>query len=115
MTAVCHCDNCQRQSGTAYSVLVAVPAETMIFEGGENIAEFLDHGDSGSAVRRQFCRNCGSPVLSIVESAPGLEFIKAGTLDDRSWLMPTSHFWCDSAQPWVEIDDSLDKHSRNPS
>jgi hypothetical protein len=40
--------------------------------------------------------------------------LKAGTLDDKSWLEPTIHFWCDSAQPWVEIKDGVLKFDRNP-
>lgn len=114
MTAVCHCEHCQRQTGTAFSIIVGVPSDSLDFEGAENIGEFLDRGESGGAVRRRFCRNCGSPLLSLAESAPGLGFIKAGTLDDRSWLAPTVHVWCDSAQPWVEIDETMAKFPRNP-
>src|SRR5687768_15734380 len=29
MTAVCHCENCQRQSGTAFSIIVGVPAGSL--------------------------------------------------------------------------------------
>ncbi|WP_101757406.1 GFA family protein [Oceanicoccus sp. KOV_DT_Chl] len=115
MTAVCHCRNCQRQSGTAFSIIIGVPAKSVVFEGKDNVAEYMDKGESGGVVRRQFCRNCGSPLLSIVESAPDLEIIKAGTLDDHSWLKPTMHFWCDSAQPWVQIEDAIPRFARSPS
>ncbi len=114
MTAVCHCDNCQHQTGTAFSIIVAVPADTLVFEGGENLKEFLDRGESGGAVHRRFCGNCGSPIVSLIDAVPGVGFIKAGTLDDRSWLRPTMHIWCDTAQPWVEIPDAVMKIPRNP-
>lgn len=114
MTAVCHCENCQRQTGTAFSVIVGIPAASLVFDGEENLAEFLDRGESGGAVRRRFCRNCGSPILSLVEVVPGVGFIKAGTLEDRSWLSPSTHIWCDTAQPWVEIPESVEKFPRNP-
>ena len=29
MIAVCHCENCQRQSGTALAIVVGVPAGSM--------------------------------------------------------------------------------------
>ncbi|NCF50388.1 aldehyde-activating protein [Gammaproteobacteria bacterium] len=115
MTAVCHCENCQRQTGTAFSIIVGIAADSLEFEGDDNLGEFLDQGETGGAVRRRFCRNCGSPILSLVESAPGLGFIKAGTLEDRSWLNPTMHIWCDTAQPWVEISDDAVKIPRNPT
>jgi len=114
MTAVCHCENCQRQTGTAFSVVVGIPAASLTFDGEENLGEFLDRGDSGGAVHRHFCRNCGSPVLSLVDAVPGVGFIKAGTLEDRSWLRPSTHIWCETAQPWVEIDKSAEKIPRNP-
>lgn len=103
MTAVCHCRNCQKQTGTAFSVIVAVPEESLSFTDKGSFSEYLDTGETGGAVKRRFCANCGSPIVSIVESKPGVAFIKAGTLDDCSWIEPTQHNWCDSAQPWVQI------------
>ena len=114
MTAICHCKNCQKQTGTAFSIIIAVPEDSMSFTDKGSFSEFLDTGETGGAVRRRFCRNCGSPIVSIVESVPGAAFIKAGTLEDRSWLEPTLHIWCDTAQPWVVIPDNKDRTPRNP-
>jgi hypothetical protein len=113
MTVVCHCEHCQRQTGTAFSILVGIPADSLQFENDESLAEFLDQGDTGGTVHRKFCRNCGSPIVSLAESVPGVSFIKAGTLDDKSWLEPTMHLWCDTAQPWVDIDDAVVKVPRD--
>jgi hypothetical protein len=30
--------------------------------------------------------------------------VRGGTLDDTSWLRPTTHFWTRSAQPWVGLE-----------
>ncbi len=38
--------------------------------------------------------------MSRVEAMPDVEFIKAGTLDDTSWLQPTVEFYGRSAQAW---------------
>jgi len=114
MVAVCHCDNCQRQSGTALSIIVGVPAGSIRFEGEESLGTYADRADSGRSVNRRFCKNCGSPIVSLVEMIPNLHFIKAGTLDDKSWLQPTMHVWCDSAQPWVQIPEGMQKFAKNP-
>jgi hypothetical protein len=29
--------------------------------------------------------------------------VRAGTLDDTSWLRPTVHFWTRIKQPWVAL------------
>jgi hypothetical protein len=62
---------------------------------------FEDTGDSGKPVHRNFCPYCGSPITSVVDAMPGLTFIKAGILDDPSWLKPTMEVYCDSVQPWI--------------
>ena len=115
MTGVCHCENCQRQSGTAFSIIVGVTKISFKIEDEKNLSEYVDQGDNGSKVRRQFCGNCGSPIVSLIDSAPEICMLKAGTLDDKSWLEPTIHFWCESAQPWVEIKDGVLRFDRNPS
>ena len=103
-TAVCHCTECQRSTGTSFSVVVVVPRAAFHVEG-DSLSSYTTVGtDSGAPVERQFCRDCGSPIVSLAEAMPDAAIIKAGTLDDRSWLEPQMHVWCDSAQPWVPLD-----------
>lgn len=100
-TAVCHCRDCQRQTGTAFSVVVGVAAPELDVEG--DVATVITVGDDhGGDVQRQFCPACGSPILSLSPGLPGVALIKAGTLDDPSWLEPQLEVWGSSAQPWVE-------------
>ncbi len=113
LTAVCHCRHCQKQTGTSFSILVAVPKGSLKMEG-ESLAAFEDVGDSGLPVVRHFCRNCGSPILSDVKAVPDLDFIKAGTLHDPSWLEPQMHIWCSHTQPWVNILGDVQKFEKNP-
>jgi hypothetical protein len=104
-TVVCHCKNCQKQAGTAFSLVVVVSSDALKLEG--ETVDYIDIGDSGAEVRRRFCGACGSPLLSEIPSRPGMAFIKSGTLDDTSWLVPQAHIWRRSAQPWVYIDPDL--------
>lgn len=113
LTCICHCRDCQKQTGTSFSVLVAVPKGSLKIES-ETLAAIQTVGDSGQSVNRQFCRNCGSPVVADVAATPTLAWIKGGTLDDTSWLQPQMSIWCDSAQPWVKLDDSMQKCGGNP-
>lgn len=113
MTAVCHCTHCQRQSGTAFSVNVGLPAGSLELQGDQPVT-YRDQGTSGLAVMRHFCGKCGSPILSVVEAMPGMDFLKAGTLDDTAWLQPAVAIWCDSAQPWVQLGGEMAKFPGNP-
>jgi hypothetical protein len=102
---VCHCTHCQKTSGSAFSVNVFVPAEGLSFVGDP--ARYRDTSEGGRAVERLFCANCGSSIASVAEAFPGLVILKAGSLDDRSWLEPSAHVWTRSRQPWVSVPDGV--------
>jgi hypothetical protein len=40
--------------------------------------------------------------------------VKAGTLDDPSWLAPMLEIWTDTAQPWAPRATGLAQKPRNP-
>jgi hypothetical protein len=93
--------DCQRQTGSAFSIFVVVPRATL-HVGGDTLATYVTVGaDSGEERQRQFCSKCGSPVVTLLTEQPELAVIKAGTLNDPSWLSPTLEVWCGSAQPWL--------------
>jgi hypothetical protein len=110
---VCHCKNCQKQTGTAFSVLVGIPKPAMSIQG--RVKTFHDTGDSGQAVERNFCPECGSPIFSDVAVMPGVVFIKAGTLDDTSWLDPKMHVYCDSKEHWAPIPEDSQRFAKMPA
>lgn len=103
--AVCHCKNCQKQTATAFSVVLGVPEAALRLTG--ELKTYEDHGDSGNLVYRRFCPNCGSPVLSALAASPGAVFLKAGTLDDTSWLQPKVHVWTKSMQAWETLPEGV--------
>jgi hypothetical protein len=74
-----------------------------------------DKGDSGQSVDRNFCPECGSPIFSDVAVMPGLAFIKAGTLDDTSWLDPKMHVYCDSKEHWAQIPEGSQTFGKMPA
>lgn len=107
MTGVCHCKNCQRQAGSAFSTLAGVPkAEFRITKGEPKLYEDSDTV-SGNRVERWFCGNCGSPIYSALDSNTDMIYLKTGTLDDTSGFSPQFHAWCDSKQSWVELAEGV--------
>ena len=97
---VCHCTDCQRQTGSPFTVVVGVPRTELTVQG-DTLASFTTVGeDHGGKTERNFCSACGSPLFSIAAVAPELALIKAGSLDDASWVEPAAEFWTSSAQPW---------------
>ena len=111
--AVCHCTHCRKQSGSAFSVNIGVPANSVTLTGN-TLKTYADKGASGEPLIRNFCGNCGSPILSDVKAADGLYFIKVGTLDDSSWVVAGTEIWCDSKVSWGILDESIPKIPQNP-
>jgi hypothetical protein len=102
-TVVCHCRDCQKQAGTAFSVVGVSRREGLTLRG--ELTTFAHPGSSGQTVERKFCANCGSPVLTDTQAAraQGIVFFKAGTLDQTADLAPSLHYWTQSAQAWFAL------------
>jgi hypothetical protein len=109
-TALCHCTDCQRQTGGSASLVVGVDDGDLHIEG-DSLRVFVTVGDEHKTnTNRSFCSNCGSPICGRIDAMPGLAFLKAGTLNDRSWLNPTVEVWTRSAQPWMTAIAGADRY-----
>ena len=112
--AVCHCTDCQRQTGGPYSVIVGVPRAAFSVEG-DSLSSFATTGeDHGGETERSFCTTCGAPVFSVAAVMPEVVFLKAGSLDDPSWVQPAVEVWTRSAQPWTPAFEQTARMPRGP-
>lgn len=109
---VCHCTNCQKQTGSAFSCEVAVPKPALSITG--QTREFRHKGDSGGDVITQFCPVCASRLTSEATIMPGVVMMTLGTLDDRSFFDGTTHIYCASAQPWVAYPQGAVRFAKMP-
>jgi hypothetical protein len=110
LTGVCHCRNCQKQSGAAFSTNLAIPVASFTLHGATKV--YHNTGGSGRSVLVHFCGDCGSPLYTEAEAMPGVVIVKAGTLDDPSPVRPSLEIFCDSAQPWVHLDGDRTRFPR---
>ena len=110
---VCHCHDCQRFTGSAFSTVVAVPSAVLQITG--TLKTFSKPGDSGKLIHRRFCPDCGSGIVDDADALPGISMLNAGTMDDCSWLAPQSEVYCDSAQPWVHLGGELKRFGKMPA
>jgi hypothetical protein len=94
-TAMCHCRSCQRYTGSAFEPIIAFRSQDVKVQG--ELKTFDEIADSGKAVHRRFCPNCGSGMVAEVEVMPGLTLVLAGSLDDPSIIEPSMEVFCSSA------------------
>ncbi|HTQ13110.1 MAG TPA: GFA family protein [Rhizomicrobium sp.] len=112
---LCHCRDCQYISGGEPAAVAVVPkAAFRVCQGEPELRTYAVAGESGKKVTRAFCGTCGTPLFSDLEGMPHLWAIKAGSMDDPSWLKPTAFIWTRSAQPWAHLDPALPKFEKQP-
>lgn len=60
------------------------------------VRQRLQHVDAGFG-------GCGGRVYGQRSGRPDVVSVRAGTLDDTSWVRPIAHVYMSSAQPWERI------------
>lgn len=109
MTAICHCDDCKRSSGAPFSLNVVIDRDVLELRG-DALKTFKTVGaDTGLPRERMFCGDCGSQVLTVLDEAQEMAIIKAGTLDDASWVQPEMEVFTECAQPWVHDEGAEER------
>ncbi len=106
--SICHCLNCQRRSGSAFSFQARWPAERVTVEG--RASEYQLTGDEGTTATFRFCPTCGATVTFSNDSMPGMVAIPVGAFADPSFPPPQvsvyggrRHAWLDTAAEIPEL------------
>lgn len=96
LTMACHCTGCQRMTGSAYSLSVAVPAAGFAVVQGEPVVGGL-HG----ATKHMFCPRCMSWLFTRPEGLDWLVNVRATMLDAARELRPLIETWTSERLPWL--------------
>jgi len=99
----CHCLNCQRQTGSAFAVNLVIEADRVELLAEEPVAVDAPRDDGGAeSIYR--CPTCQVAVYSVY-GQPTAFFIRGGTLDEPSTLVPDVHIYVRSKVDWVTIPE----------
>ena len=104
----CHCEDCQRQSGSAFVVNALVETSSVELLQGD-LANRLMPTPSGAGQRVERCAECQVAVwshfLAFGEKAgEAIRFVRVGTLDNPTQISPDIHIFTASKQPWLNLD-----------
>jgi hypothetical protein len=80
MKARCHCRECQYFTGGEGNDFIAMPASSFRFTKGA--ARGYTRPDLPGAATREFCAECGTPLLTRAAALPQAVILKVGSLDD---------------------------------
>ena len=99
----CHCANCRKESGSAFSVYAHWPVE-----------KFEIAGETSSYDNRSFCARCGSRLLDLSNVEDGIIEIRIGSLDDAPFeLTPQTEIWVKRRESWVPPVDGAAQHDES--
>jgi hypothetical protein len=97
----CHCHDCQTRSGSAFALTVVARSADVAVEGQPAVLRLTS--PSGREVEHTTCPACAVRLFVRGAEAPEFTSLRAGTLDDASWVMPVAQTWVESALPWAVI------------
>lgn len=107
---LCHCQHCQKGSGSAHAAnLFSQSAKLIWLAGSDSVTTFTL---VGTRHKKSFCKVCGSALPSTHDS--GLLVIPAGCLDTEVSMSPTAHIFTSSKAVWDKELDELPTFDRLP-
>lgn len=109
----CHCDRCQKKSGSAFaSLLFAAPNNIEWLSGKELTKRF----DLPNAIRfsNNFCTECGSQVPYLSRDGSML-VVPAGYLDESAEFAPQANIFWEEKCWWYDSGLNAQKFEQYPT
>jgi hypothetical protein len=102
--ALCHCSQCRRAHGSAFSASAPLQKGRFRWLAGEqSIREY----ESRPGKYRAFCANCGSQLYSRVDAIPGILRLRVGVINEPLGKGAAQHVFVGSKSDWFEITDDI--------
>lgn len=99
----CHCSDCRRFSGSAFSAYGGIAAALFRIErGADRITRYRKSAETELA----FCSICGSSLYAVKPTREMIH-LRLGTLDQTPSLPTQTHSFVDSKAEWFGIGDTL--------
>jgi len=103
--SLCNCTQCQKRTGSVYSVHAYFERERVKTEGAAK--RFQRSSDAGRRVNFAFCPECGSTVFWEMELFPDKIGVTAGTFADPDFPTPHVVVWTENKYRWVTLPEGV--------
>jgi hypothetical protein len=110
--AACYCTDCQRATSSGFSANALIPTSAFALTRGQTKV-FTKIADSGNALHRHFCGDCGSWLYNPKGDDPDFLILKAGAFDRHDGMKIVVNLWTRSRPPWAPIDTSIRSHEQS--
>ena len=110
--AICHCDDCRKATGAAFTTNIFVnEADLRITQGMPK--QYRHPTDSGSTMTKEFCPDCGSQLFGYSSRSSGIKHVKVGTIDDASFVKPQLEVYTVRKLPYVRLQEGITHYDKN--
>lgn len=111
---ICHCNDCQIHSGSAFRANISAPASSFRLVRGTP-RTYVKTADSGARRLMAFCEHCGTPLYACAVESPMAYSLRTGVLRQRQELgTPGRQIWTRRRLAWVELAQGLETHPGQP-
>ena len=110
--SLCHCLDCQRRTGSLFSVAAFFPRERLRTRG--KAQTYVRDSASGFPVTFHFCPRCGSSLWWEPERMPHLAGVAVGAFADPGFPMPEQAVWAQDRHHWLNLPSDIRSHAMNP-
>jgi hypothetical protein len=110
---MCHCADCQRRTGSAFSVAVFYARDQVVVEQGDTHA-FERPSASGYPVTFRFCPRCGANVFWEAARMPDRIGVAIGAFADPAFPGPEQSVWTKDKFHWLDLPAGLPTFEVNP-
>lgn len=104
--SMCHCLECQRRTGSIFSVQARWPIDAVRIEGASS--QYARTGDEGGVGTMHFCPNCGSTVYWTMDRQPDVVAVAVGAFADPTFPPPRVAVYEARAHAWARPPDDVE-------
>lgn len=99
---LCHCTDCQAETGSAFGQSMGVRREAIGNVEGA-VREHTVEERNGQRSQVTYCANCLTHLWGASEALPQIRGLNAGSLEATSGLQPYGNMWTRSKLDWAVL------------
>jgi hypothetical protein len=100
----CHCDDCQRLTGSAFVLNAIIETQAIKLLRGKPVAVPVPRENGPHDIYR--CPRCQTALWSNYGRRPNLRFVRVGTFDRPGALKPDVHIYTGWKAKWLKLPKS---------
>ena len=97
----CHCDDCQRLTGSAFVLNAIIETRAIKLLNGNPVAVPVPRENGSHDIYR--CPKCKVALWSDYGHRPQIRFVRVGTLDNPRAFQPDIHIYTETKVPWLKL------------